>query len=79
MMEFGASIVLTVLLFGVSSFPYDDVMIIYLRDDDYVTVLADKMLSFQVFWRSCYFLGGQVWSFSSFFVSLRREHVPDFN
>ena len=49
MMEFGASIVLTVLLFGVSSFPYDDVMIIYLRDDDYVTVLADKMLSFQVF------------------------------
>ena len=56
------SFVLKILLFGVSPFRYVDVMFIYLRDDNYVSNLADKVLSFQVFWRSCYFLGGQVCS-----------------
>ena len=56
------SFVLKILLFGVSPFRYVDVMFIYLRDDNYVSNLADKVLSFQVFWRSCYFLGGQVYS-----------------
>ena len=56
------SVVLKILLFGVSPFRYVDVMFIYLLDDNYVSNLADKVLSFQVFWRSCYFLGGQVYS-----------------
>ena len=43
------SFVLKILLFGVSPFLYVDVMFIYLRDDNYVSNLADKMLSFQVF------------------------------
>ena len=56
------SFVLKILLFGVSPFRYVDVMFIYLLDDNYVSNLADKVLSFQVFWRPCYFLGGQVYS-----------------